>query len=252
LVIRKAGQVLSFPAFNPKRYGDGPFAVTVSSSSGLPVTLASSDPNIISVSNSTLTIHGAGEVEIKGTQDGDEEFFKAEPVTRVLSIKKGDQTIIFSDVGERTLNEGNFFLDAVSDTGLPIEFTIDDPSVAALDGNEVTPLRAGEATITASQLGNANYNPTETTQHLMISAIVVGVEADDTFISLYPNPTKDFVAIESAYPLQCVEIINNLGIIEKRRLADNNIVDMGDLSQGVYMMRVKCNSLLLLFRVVKY
>jgi hypothetical protein len=63
-----------------------PFAVAASSSSGLPVTLTSSDPSVATVSVTTVTVVGAGTTTITASQTGDGNYLAAAPVSRDLVV----------------------------------------------------------------------------------------------------------------------------------------------------------------------
>ncbi|OEK00417.1 hypothetical protein BFP97_02310 [Roseivirga sp. 4D4] len=65
-------QYIAFEWIEDKTEADEPFELIASASSGLEVTLSSSDPSIISIDDNIATIHGIGEVEIMARQAGDE------------------------------------------------------------------------------------------------------------------------------------------------------------------------------------
>jgi hypothetical protein len=76
-------QVITFTTLGSHTYGDASFGVTASASSGLPVVITSADPSIASVAGATVTILGAGDVDITASQAGDGIF---EPATAVQSL----------------------------------------------------------------------------------------------------------------------------------------------------------------------
>jgi ELWxxDGT repeat protein len=82
-------------------------------------------------------------------------------VTTDLSLPAGcrsTQTITFT-LGTKTYGDAPFTLGATSDAGLPIEYVSSDPSIASINGDIVTILKAGTVKITASQEGDVNYEP---------------------------------------------------------------------------------------------
>ena len=67
-------------------------------------------------------------------------------------------------------------------------------------------------------------------------------------ISLYPNPVKDRLMVQ-AENLQSIEVFNLVGQLVM--MSDQPIVDMNDLNQGVYFVRVKADGMIVTKRVVK-
>ena len=88
---------------------------------------------------------------------------------------KAPQTITFLSPG--TQNFGTHpTLTATSDSTLPVTFTSDTPDVCTVTSDGVlTFLKAGEATISADQAGNATYLPADTvSQRFTVNAVVPG------------------------------------------------------------------------------
>ena len=90
--VVKAAQTISFmlPA-GPFRFGDMPFAVSATSTSGLPVTFAAG--GACSVAGTTVTIVGAGICQVIASQDGDADWEPADDVPQSASISKADAAI---------------------------------------------------------------------------------------------------------------------------------------------------------------
>lgn len=151
------GQVITFADPADKTFGDAPFALGGSASSGLTVTYTSSDPTVISISGGTATIVGAGSVTITANQPGNGTFGAAIPVSHVVNVNKANQTITFAAFGAHAHTDSPFSTGASSSSGLPLSFVSGTPSVATVT-TTVNPLTAGSTVITASQAGNANYN----------------------------------------------------------------------------------------------
>jgi hypothetical protein len=86
LTVNQLVQTTTFGTLAGKRVDDGPFALTASASSGLPVSYASSDPLVATVSGSTVTITGIGSTTITAIQGGNAVFLAAANVSQVLSV----------------------------------------------------------------------------------------------------------------------------------------------------------------------
>lgn len=69
------------------------------------------------------------------------------------------QTITFDPLSAVTYGDAAFELTATSDSGLTVSYASSNENVATISGNTVTIVGAGTADITASQLGNSEYQP---------------------------------------------------------------------------------------------
>jgi hypothetical protein len=83
--LRKVNQTISFASIPDKTFGDAPFSVTATASSGLAVSL-----RIVSgpatISGNTITLTGAGTVMVVASQNGNNSYSPATPVSRVFSV----------------------------------------------------------------------------------------------------------------------------------------------------------------------
>jgi CSLREA domain-containing protein len=87
LTVGLAAQTITFATPLPDRlYGAAPFAVTASSSSGLPVTFASSTTSVCTLSGSTVTLKATGTCTITASQAGNGTWAAAAPVARSFTI----------------------------------------------------------------------------------------------------------------------------------------------------------------------
>jgi hypothetical protein len=92
LTINKAGQAITFGPLADPTYGDSPFELTATASSGLAVSYASSDPAVASVAGSTVTIHMEGSTTLTASQAGDDNHHAATPVEQTLTVKPAPPT----------------------------------------------------------------------------------------------------------------------------------------------------------------
>ncbi|WP_420316691.1 T9SS type A sorting domain-containing protein [Ekhidna sp.] len=196
----KQEQTITFSVPESKVYGDVPFDLTATSTSGLEVTYTSSDENVATISGNTVTILGAGTTVITASQPGNEFFESAPDIERNLSIDKADQTIMFNELDAVTFGDESFNLAATSSSGLPVSFLSSNGLVASIDQTEVIIVGAGSAIITATQDGGANFNAATVDQTLIVnkaSQMVVFspstipdqiLSAESISLDIYGNP----------------------------------------------------------------
>ena len=83
--VVKGDQSIRFPELPPK-YLNESATVSATTSSGLPVSLVSQTPQTCLVSGEQVTLEATGTCSIQATQEGDEDWNAAEPVTRSFAI----------------------------------------------------------------------------------------------------------------------------------------------------------------------
>ena len=149
-------QTITFEPIPDKNFGDLPFDLQASSSSGLPVqfTLVSGPGAII---GNTYNITGLGQVTIRATQPGNELYDTAQYVTRTFQVNKAQQVITFDPIADKAYDNGNFTITPVASSGLPCQVSLVS-GPASINGNVVTITGTGSVTIRALQPGNDNYN----------------------------------------------------------------------------------------------
>ncbi|GEO04909.1 hypothetical protein AAE02nite_25730 [Adhaeribacter aerolatus] len=152
-------QTITFPSIQNKIYGDAPFNLNATSSSGLHVSY-----NIVSgpatVSGKTLTITGPGTVSVRAYHPGNDQYSAATPVVQSFSITtsaKHNQTITFAPIHSKTYGEAPFTISATTTSGLPVSFSILS-GPATVYGNTITLTGVGVVTVKAFQAGNNYFN----------------------------------------------------------------------------------------------
>jgi hypothetical protein len=142
---------------NARTFGEVPFQLTAIASSGLSLSFASDNENVVTVSGNTVTIKGVGSATITATQAGNNLYNAAVAVTQPLTINKSSQTISFATPVNRTLNDPPFDLTATASSALAVSFSTTSDKISIASG-KVTMTKAGRASIVADQPGNSNYN----------------------------------------------------------------------------------------------
>jgi uncharacterized repeat protein (TIGR03803 family) len=185
LTVNKANQTVTLNAIPAKTYGDAPFTVSATSSTGLPVTYSSSKLSVATVSGNMVTIVGAGTAVITATQAGNSNY-NAASNGKTLTVAKATQTISFGPLPGKNYGDAPFNLSATSSSGLPITYVSSVKTVATVTGNTVKIVGVGSTSITASQPGDLNYTAaTSVSQPLVVSK-------GDPIITFDPLPDKNF------------------------------------------------------------
>jgi hypothetical protein len=154
-LVARASQTISFvpPA---SATIDQPVTLTATASSWLPVTYASSTPDVCRVSDATVAVTTAGTCTIVASQPGDGQYAPADQVQRSFPVKKIPQTISFTPPASATVGQP-VTLTASATSKLTVSFTSDTPGVCTVSGSTVTTIKAGTCAIIASQAGDDRY-----------------------------------------------------------------------------------------------
>ena len=191
VVINQGSQTITFDPILAKTYGDSPFKLNATSSSGLPVTYSYFPSGNIYIDSNTVTIVGVGSVSVKASQEGNSNYARATPVTQNLLISKASNVIV--DVYLITpvsIGVPPFAISATSSSGLPVSFSSSSTNIS-IAGNTVTILGTGTAIIVASQSGNSNYIiAPSVTNSLVVNGPSAGLKAQT--ISIPPLKPKSW------------------------------------------------------------
>jgi len=153
--INKATQTITFAALANKTYGDEPFALQATATSGEPVsfTLVSGPAKL---DGNMLTLTGVGIVVVRVSQAGNETYLPAAQIDRTFSVGKAQQTIVFAPITNKTYGDKPFNLDGTASSGLAIAFRVKS-GPATLTGKTLSIVGAGLVTVEATQSGNATF-----------------------------------------------------------------------------------------------
>jgi hypothetical protein len=132
------------------------FTVAATSSSGLAVAFTSSGACSNSGATFTMTT-GTGACLVKYDQPGEGAYNAAPQVVESVAAQKASQTIDFGPLPSKTYADPDFSVTARASSGLPVAFAA--RGKCRVRGSKVHLTGPGSCTVTASQAGDANYDP---------------------------------------------------------------------------------------------
>jgi hypothetical protein len=131
--------------------------LTASSDAALDITYTIDNAAVATIDGNTLTIIGAGEANITAQQAGNETYNSAS-VVKTINIAHLTQTIDWTqDLSTLTIESEPTELTAIASSSLTITYASSNEAVAQVNGNILSIIGEGEATITAVQSGNEKY-----------------------------------------------------------------------------------------------
>ena len=173
--VARAGQTITFAPPPGRTFGDPPFAVTATASSGLPVSFRATGNCVLAAG--ALTITGAGSCAVTVSQPGDANYLPASDVTQTVAIARAAQTITFGPVPNRRLADPPFAVSATASSTLPVALTA--TGACSVEATMVSVTGAGVCTVTASQAGNADFDPAPpVARSFQISGVILEAHFD--------------------------------------------------------------------------
>lgn len=231
LVVNKASQTISFAAVTDKSLGDAAFAVTVSSSSGLPVTITSSQ-NRAAVFGNQVTLTGAGRIILKATQPGDANYLAAVPVERSFCVKPAKPVIrpSFTDTEAPVLTSSN-----VSGN----QWYADGTAITGATNQDLKVSKAGiYKVITTVDDCQSEFSDD-------FAIVITGIaESHHSEISLYPNPVVDHLTVTGLSAKDKLQMTSALGIRQNftvEVLNGTHVVHTAHLASGLYILQINDN-----------
>ncbi|HUH32619.1 MAG TPA: T9SS type A sorting domain-containing protein, partial [Daejeonella sp.] len=247
-LFQTKNQTLTIGEIPEKVYGDEPFEVTVSSNSGLPVSIEVLSGPATLDEEGFVTITGAGAITVRATQAGNENYFPAS-LEQTFVVQKADQRISFSDIADRTFGDSPFMLAASSDAGVLVSFEVISGPVN-LDNATLTITGAGTAVIKANADGNENYHAASAEQSFVIHRAAQTI----SFGSIPPTEKTSSVLLDasasSGLPVN-YQVISGNGVILGSSLSFTGegqvIVEASQPGNDNYLPAIAVNQTVLVF-----
>ncbi len=200
ITVEQGSQSISFPSQSPASQlytPGGSFSINpqANASSLLPVSYDSSTPAVCTVAGSNVAINSAGICTLVAQQAGDMNYTAAPPQSQSVTIDKAPQTIAFSSFIPANAKVGGSYTVAADGgaSGNAVSFSVDNGSlsVCSISGTLVSFNGAGNCSINANQLGNANYSDAAQAQQ----TVSVGQGGSGISISSSQNPSQPGQAV---------------------------------------------------------
>jgi hypothetical protein len=140
-------QTITFDPLPDRVYGDAPFVITATASSGLPVsyTVVSGPATL---SGNTVTVTGVGDVTIRASQPGDFTRLPALPVEQTFSVGKAPATVTLANLSHTYDGSAK----SATVTTVPANRTVD----LRYNGEQTAPYQIGSYEVTAV-ISDDNY-----------------------------------------------------------------------------------------------
>jgi Astacin (Peptidase family M12A)/Bacterial Ig-like domain (group 3)/MBG domain (YGX type)/Chitobiase/beta-hexosaminidase C-terminal domain len=177
--VTQALQTITFAPISNVNYGVSAFALSATSSSGLPVTFKL-DSGPATLSTGTLTITGVGTVMVEADQIGNSNYSPATAVIRSFTVAKAPLTVTVNSVSKTYGAAVPVFTGTISGLKNGDALT----AAYSSTGTATSPVGAYPITATLSGAALSNYAPTTIAGTLSISKVALSVTAQNA-VSVY-------------------------------------------------------------------
>ena len=142
-----------------------------------------------------------------------------------IAIKQ-NQSLNFPAIPSLTITPGKKYTNTVTaSTGLPVTQIVGNTAIATISNNVLTILGAGSTTVTASQAGNALYNPISASQTLIVTKSAQTISFSSIPTVTFSNTGILTLSATSSASLPITYIVGNAAIAKNR--ASNSITILG-------------------------
>ncbi len=131
----------------------------------------------VSCEATTTSTTGNYDIVVSG---GEDENYRFAYVKGTLTITASSGKLTITPIGEKRYGDEPFALQvSTPNTESPIVYTIDDKSIARIDDGQVTLLKAGSTTITASQEASTNFGEASASVELVVKKAPLTLRAEN-------------------------------------------------------------------------
>jgi len=194
LVIAPASQTLTLSAIPGKTFGDGPFTVSATASSGLaPAYSIVSGP--ATISGQTVTLTGVGTVVVRASQPGGTNFTAAAPADQSFTVAPAAATVALGNLAQTADGPPKSVTVTTAPAGLAVSVTYNGGAAPSAAGTYAVVATVTAANYTGGATGTlvlapAATQPVITTQPTSL-AVTAGATARFTVVAT-GNPTPAY------------------------------------------------------------
>ena len=158
VTIKKINQTITFAAI-PSQLVGKTIQLNATASSLLSITYASSDENIVTITNTSATAIKGGIVTITATQAGSSCYNPATATQQMVIIDNTKHKIVITPISSITFGDlpASIKTNVDAQTQSVITYSSSDTNIAVIRNNALIALRPGNVNIIATNNGNNNY-----------------------------------------------------------------------------------------------
>ncbi|HZY80997.1 MAG TPA: T9SS type A sorting domain-containing protein, partial [Cyclobacteriaceae bacterium] len=216
-----------------KAMGETPFAITASSTSGLPIAFTAVTANVV-IDAGKVVLRAPGPAKVKSSQPGNEDYSPAEDVEITFCVNPPQPAIVIQKP------DGKYLLTSSSETNN--QWLLNGTEIAGATGNTLEPPVDGVYSVKVDFSGcSATSVPT--------SNLITGIEDVDQNVVVHPNPAKEVVIIQTGpFAIKSTDVLftdatGRQHFFNGRQEGNNRLaVNVAStLIRGLYVIEVQTN-----------
>ncbi|MEP1032829.1 T9SS type A sorting domain-containing protein [Ekhidna sp.] len=238
--IIKANQEITFNDISDTWIGDELVNINATSDSELPLTYQINGP--ATIVGSVLTLSGEGTVQIIASQQGNDDYKPAPDVIKQFEVYKKEQTITFAEIQDIPEDASFVNLDATSDAGLEVTYSVVGPGEVVDGAMEFTGY--GIVQVTAKQMGNEFYSAAEDVRRSF--EILASTSEKPLFLTqpeglgmIYPNPVADYLYFDRQLKIESIYVSDLSGKVFYNGAVKGDQLDVSSWEAGTYILSIK-------------
>jgi len=240
--IEKAIQTLTLKTIPTLQFNDTLIDPLMDITSGLALTFHSSDTSIVKIEDQKIRIVGVGSCIISAIQTGNSLYNPSNKVEVAIQIAKAYQKIDFEPINLVYENDSIIELVEHTNSGLRIQYSSSDTSVAVIVGHYVLIKRQGITFIKAVQIGDDNYHAAQqVTQILKVLKDTTSSYTNtiQSIIYPYPNPAKNTITINGTQnsTLLIFDLKGRL-LHQSFEVTNQATIDISNFVSGMYIIKI--------------
>ena len=206
----------------------------------------------------TVEINGLTYYHIEATHNNCEMFLR-EDITekKIYGIWEGEEYLHYDfslGIGDQMWLGGNFL--TITDIGYGNFFGLENLKYFILDGNykliEGIGFEKTGIADTDTNGGLCLFNPVFEILHLIgINDILANNDSQLDTISIYPNPVKEVLNIETSTSVFEIEIYNTLGVLVMKQQNPNKQINISNLPSGLLFIKINTHQGTITKKIIK-
>jgi len=255
LTVFKSVQSITFPAVAEKTYGNEPFQLGASSTSGLSVTYSITSGDAVSLSGDVLTILKAGTATLSAIHTGNANYFPAPAVSQNIVVSKAPIIVTVMDTIKFLNAENPVF--RITYSGFQKTDNVDSLDLKPFVSCSAEKTSAiGDYALSASGALDNNYRFEYVNGKLTVLDATPLNEIDKSGVQIYPNPvgkhlSVDFRSSENKVSIR-VESLSGQTLLEKKDQFCSRVeLDCAAIPSGMYLLKVSKDSKVYVTKFVK-
>ncbi|MFM8743233.1 MAG: T9SS type A sorting domain-containing protein, partial [Cytophagales bacterium] len=225
-----APQSITFPPIADQVVGSTAFQLAATASSNLPVSYSTTSDKI-TISNSTVTIAGAGRVVVRASQTGNASFAAATDVTRSFCIRPAKPSITTSGTDAETIT-------LTSSASVGNRWFLNGAAIPSATNSTYAANQAGVYTVQVTV--DDCISDLSTALPLIITGDLPGMRGS---VSVYPNPAESYFELSgmkgALSNVQLLDLSGRRNSIELEKRGEVHYANVQHRSLGVYLLQVQ-------------